>query len=42
MYQEAVHAAVLEVIDEITAHHGIKSLTEMERKPIFNELYWRR
>lgn len=42
VYQEAVHQAVLEVVDEITTTNGIKPLTESERKPILTELYRRR
>ncbi len=34
MFQEAVHRAVLEVIDCMTADKGVRSLTEAERKPI--------
>ncbi len=41
-YQEAVHQAVLEVVDEITTTGGIKPLSELERRPILTELYKRR
>ena len=34
MFQEAVHNAVLEVIDCMTANKGIRALTEAERKPV--------
>jgi hypothetical protein len=34
MFQEAVHNAVLEVIDCVTANKGVRALTEAERKPI--------
>jgi hypothetical protein len=34
MYQDTVHAAVLEVIDQITYSKGIRALSELERKPI--------
>jgi hypothetical protein len=34
MFQEAVHASVLEVVDAITKDKGIRALTELERKPI--------
>jgi hypothetical protein len=33
MFQDAVHNAVLEVIDRMTAAKGIRALTEAERKP---------
>lgn len=39
MFQEAVHRAVLEVIDGMTAQKGLRALTEMERKPIMREFY---
>jgi hypothetical protein len=38
MFQEAVHCAVLEVVDEMLTLQGVKPLTELERKPIFTEL----
>jgi hypothetical protein len=34
MFQEAVHNAVLEVVDGMTASKGIRALTESQRKPI--------
>ncbi len=34
MFQQAVRAAVMEVIDQITAAKGVRALTEMERKPV--------
>jgi hypothetical protein len=34
MFQEAVHNAVMEVIDCVTANKGVRALTEAERKPI--------
>lgn len=34
MFQKAVHAAVLEVIDGMTTAKGIRALSEMERKPL--------
>jgi hypothetical protein len=34
MFQQAVHNAVLEVIDCVTANKGVRTLTEAERKPI--------
>ena len=38
MFQEAVHAAVLEVIDGMTSAKGIRALSELERKPILRQL----
>lgn len=37
MFQAATHAAVLEVIDSITASQGIRMLPEAERKPLLRE-----
>ena len=37
MFQQAVHHAVLEVIDQTTSAKGIRALTELERKPIMSE-----
>jgi len=34
MFQEAVHNAVMQVIDCVTENKGIRALTEAERKPI--------
>lgn len=34
MFQDAVHRAVLEVYDCVTANKGVRALTEAERKPI--------
>jgi hypothetical protein len=34
MFQDAVHYAVLEVIDCVTANKGVRALTEAERKPV--------
>jgi hypothetical protein len=34
MFQQAVHNAVLEVVDCMTANKGVRALTETERKPI--------
>jgi hypothetical protein len=39
MYQEAVHAAVMQAVDDFTRAQGIKPLTEMERKPILKHIY---
>lgn len=38
MFQEAVHAAVLEVIDGLTQAKGLRALSEEERKPILRAL----
>lgn len=37
MFQQAVHAAVLEAVDQITSAKGIRALSEFERKPILRE-----
>jgi hypothetical protein len=34
MFQEAIHKAVLEVIDCMTTNKGIRALSEAERKPV--------
>ena len=34
MFQEAVHNAVLEVIDGMISAKGLRALSEVERKPI--------
>lgn len=39
MFQKAVHNAVLEVIDSMTAEKGIRALSESDRKPIMREFY---
>jgi hypothetical protein len=39
MFQQSVHSAVLEVIDQTTNAKGIRSLTESERKPILSSLF---
>ena len=41
MYQQAVHNAVLEVIDTMTAAQGLRALSESERKPVMREFYAR-
>jgi hypothetical protein len=41
MYQQAVHAAVTQVIDELTKAQSLPPLSEFERKPILRELYRR-
>lgn len=34
MFQQSVHNAVLEVVDQMTSAKGIRALTELERKPV--------
>jgi hypothetical protein len=34
MFQQAVHGAVMEVVDEVTAANGVRSLSEFERAPM--------
>jgi hypothetical protein len=41
MYEQAVHAAVMQVIDEMTDNQGIPRLAESERKPILRDFYKR-
>lgn len=41
MFQTAVHAAVLEVVDNITDSKGIPRLSETERKPVLREFFQR-
>ena len=41
MFQDAVHSAVLEVIEQVTEGKGVKGLSELERKPIMNDLFKR-
>jgi hypothetical protein len=38
MFQESVHAAMLEVVDSLTKASGIRELSELERKPMQREL----
>jgi len=37
MFQQAIHNAVLEVVDQITSAKGVRALSELERKPILRE-----
>lgn len=37
MFQQAVHSALLEVIDGLTSAKGIRALSEAERKPILKQ-----
>lgn len=39
MFQQAVHSAVLEVIDGMTEAKGIRALTESERKPVMKNFF---
>ena len=39
MFQESIHAAVLESLEQLTIGKGIRALTETERKPILNNLF---
>lgn len=41
MFQSLVHAAVLEVVDQVISAKGVRALTEFERKPIMREFYQR-
>jgi len=41
MFQETVHAAVLAVVDGFTQAHGLRALTDLERKPILRDFYRR-
>jgi hypothetical protein len=41
MYQEMVHAAVLDAVDELTKARGVRGLTELERKPVLKEFFRR-
>jgi len=41
MFQAVVHAAVLEVVDQVMSAKGARALTEFERKPIMREFYQR-
>lgn len=38
MFQQSIHMAVLEVVDEMTKAKGVRSLSETERKPILKNL----
>ena len=41
MFQESVHAAVLEILDGATKAKGLRALSEMDRKPILTGLFSR-
>lgn len=38
MFQDAIHSAVLEVVDGLTSAHGLRALSESERKPTMEKL----
>jgi hypothetical protein len=38
MFQDAIHSAVLEVVDNLTKTNGIRALSEAERKPTMEKL----
>ncbi len=38
MFQSAVHSAVLEVVDQMTAAKGVRALSELDRKPVMRDL----
>jgi len=39
MFQDSIHAAVLEVIDQAAEGKGIRALSELEKKPILSDLF---
>jgi hypothetical protein len=39
MFQKAVQAAVMEVVDEITSAKGVRALSELERKPVMRDFF---
>jgi hypothetical protein len=41
MFQESVHRAALEVIDQITQAKGLRALSESERKPVMSNIFKR-
>jgi hypothetical protein len=41
MFQDSVHAAVLEVLDDLIKAQGLRALSELERKPVMRELFKR-
>jgi hypothetical protein len=38
-FQHAIHASVLEVIDELTSRRGLRRLPPRERRPVMREFY---
>lgn len=41
MYEQAVHAAVMEVVDEVTSIQGVSPLAGDDRKPVMRDIYGR-
>jgi hypothetical protein len=41
MFQQSVHAAVMEAVDGLTSAKGLRALSELERKPILKEFFQR-
>lgn len=41
MFQESIHSAVLEVVDGLTEAKGLRTLSDLDRKPILREFYRR-
>lgn len=41
MFQQSVHSAVLEVLDQMTSQTGIRALSETERKPVMKDFFTR-
>lgn len=39
MFQKAVQAAMMQVVDQVTASKGIRALTELERKPEMRDFF---
>ncbi len=39
MFQESIHLAVLEALDQTTAASGLRTLSESERKPILQDMF---
>jgi len=42
MFQDSVHSAVMEVVDQTTEGKGIRAMSELERKPILSDLFKRK
>lgn len=41
MFQQAVHASVLDIVDDLTNTKGLRALSEDERKPILGQFFQR-
>ena len=39
MFQQAVQAAVMEVVDQVTTAKGMRPLSELERKPVMRDFF---